>query len=470
MRNRPADHYGFEGVRSIHEVIREKDAHLLAGDTVVVAGRTLSIRDMGKIIFSDINEAGSKIQIMATESETPEFEEYQRLSVGDWIGASGPLVETKRGTLSVKATDWAKLAKVSEPFPNRREASLDAEVRYRQRYLDLAVNNASLDVFVSRSKVMSVIRAELDALGFIEVETPILQSLYGGASAKPFVTHHNYLDQEMYLRIAPELYLKRLVVGGITKVFELGKVFRNEGTSSRHNPEFTMLEAYAALWDYKDQMALTESLVEKVALSVNGLSTVTQKGKTIDLKGPWQKNTMQDLVSGVLGEEFTPEQSNIAKLRRACELTGTDFRLEYGAGKLMTELYEKLIEPKLEGPIFVMDYPIEVSPLAREHRSNPLYAERFEGIIAGRELCNGYTELNDPDTQYKRFLEQERAIGYDDESMRLDHDYIRALKYGLPPTAGLGIGIDRLVMLVTGAQSIKDVILFPAMRPDGFVV
>jgi lysyl-tRNA synthetase class 2 len=380
------------------------------------------------------------------------------------------LVETKRGTLSVKATDWAKLAKVSEPFPNRREASLDAEVRYRQRYLDLAVNNASLDVFVSRSKVMSVIRAELDALGFIEVETPILQSLYGGASAKPFVTHHNYLDQEMYLRIAPELYLKRLVVGGITKVFELGKVFRNEGTSSRHNPEFTMLEAYAALWDYKDQMALTESLVEKVALSVNGLSTVTQKGKTIDLKGPWQKNTMQDLVSGVLGEEFTPEQSNIAKLRRACELTGTDFRLEYGAGKLMTELYEKLIEPKLEGPIFVMDYPIEVSPLAREHRSNPLYAERFEGIIAGRELCNGYTELNDPDTQYKRFLEQERAIGYDDESMRLDHDYIRALKYGLPPTAGLGIGIDRLVMLVTGAQSIKDVILFPAMRPDGFVV
>jgi lysyl-tRNA synthetase class 2 len=289
VRNRPADHYGFEGVRSIHEVIREKDAHLLAGDTVVVAGRTLSIRDMGKIIFSDINEAGSKIQIMATESETPEFEEYQRLSVGDWIGASGPLVETKRGTLSVKATDWAKLAKVSEPFPNRREASLDAEVRYRQRYLDLAVNNASLDVFVSRSKVMSVIRAELDALGFIEVETPILQSLYGGASAKPFVTHHNYLDQEMYLRIAPELYLKRLVVGGITKVFELGKVFRNEGTSSRHNPEFTMLEAYAALWDYKDQMALTESLVEKVALSVNGLSTVTQKGKTIDLKGPWQK-------------------------------------------------------------------------------------------------------------------------------------------------------------------------------------
>jgi lysyl-tRNA synthetase class 2 len=301
----------------------------------------------------------------------------------------------------------------------------------------------------------------------MEVETPILQPIHGGAAAKPFETHHNALDIDLFMRVAPELYLKRLVVGGMTRVFEIGKVFRNEGISTRHNPEFTMMEAYAAYWDHEDQMKLTEDLVAGIAQELHGTTEIEYQGRAVDLSTPWERNPMDVLVSRELGEEVAVE-TPISRMRAICESLGIEFDPGDGQGKLLQEMYEKLVESKLWGPIFVTDYPKEISPLARDHRARPGYTERFEGIVAGSEICNGFSELNDPREQYFRFRDQEDTVDRDDEAMRMDFDYIRALKYGLPPTAGLGIGIDRLAMLMTDAPSIRDVILFPTNRPVGY--
>lgn len=466
MRETPQEHYVFDQTHRTSQIV---DAINQGADAlpVAVGGRLLAFRDQGHIVFGDLHDEEGKVQILAEQEKVPEFDAFRSLNIGDWVGISGQTGKSRRGEPTVFIDDWARLARTEIPFPDKRKGLQDPDTVYRQRYLDLAVNPESLARFKDRSRIVSGIRRSLEALDFVEVETPILQTLYGGAAARPFETHHNALDMELYLRIAPELYLKRLVVGGLRRVFEIGKVFRNEGVSPRHNPEFTMLEAYAAYWDYDDQMGLTENMVEGLSEDIKGTTSFVYDGREVNLSAPWQRSTMDSLVSEAVGEEVNIGVGR-EKLRALCDSRGITYEEGYGPGKLLLELYEKLVEASLWGPIFVTDYPKEVSPLARDHRGKPGYTERFEGIVAGRELCNGYTELNDPKEQYVRFLEQEATSQYDDEAMPMDFDYIRALKYGLPPTAGLGIGVDRLVMLLTGANSIKDVILFPTQRPDNY--
>jgi len=467
MRENAGEQYDFDQTHTIGMVMDMFLKNPEESKSVSIAGRLLSVRGQGKISFGDIYDETGSIQVIASQETTPDYEDYSQLKVGDWIGVVGNSGMTKRGQPSIFASDWARLAKTEVSFPDKHHGLTDPDTIYRQRYLDLIVNRDSLGRFKDRSKIISFVRNLLESEDFMEVETPILQPLYGGAAAKPFETHHNALDMDMYLRIAPELYLKRLVVGGLSKVFEIGKVFRNEGISTRHNPEFTMMEAYAAYWDYEGQMNLTERVVSGASELVNGSMVIEYQGKEVDLTPPWTRETIDNLVSNSLGDEVSMD-TDLQKLRLYCDKLDIHYSDGYGKGKLLLELYEKLVESNLWGPIFVTDYPEEVSPLARSHRSRSGYTERFEGIVAGRELCNGYTELNNPRIQYERFKDQESSKGYDDEAMSMDHDYIRALQYGLPPTAGLGIGIDRLVMLLTNAASIRDVVLFPTLRPDGF--
>lgn len=466
MRENPHEQYTFE------QTHRTAEIHELAAVSenpvdIAVGGRLLAIRDQGNLLFGDLHDDTGKVQVIADAETTPDYEAFRGLTVGDWVGVSGLLGKTKRGETSVFVDDWARMAHTEISFPDKRKGLQDQDTINRQRYLDLAVNSPSLERFKNRSRIISYIRRSLEDQDFLEVETPILQAIHGGAAAKPFETHHNALDMELYLRVAPELYLKRLVVGGLQRVFEIGKVFRNEGVSPRHNPEFTMMEVYAAYWDYEKQMELTESIVSGLAQEIKGDTSFEYEGREVDLSTPWPRKTMDSLVSDAVGEPVTID-IGVDKLRQLCDKRGVSYEQDYGSGKLLLELYEKLVEGNLWGPIFVTDYPKEVSPLARDHRSRPGYTERFEGIVAGRELCNGYTELNDAREQYFRFIDQEQTSEYDDEAMPMDYDYIRALKYGLPPTAGLGIGIDRLVMLLTDTSSIKDVILFPTQRPDNY--
>ncbi|MGH7158124.1 MAG: lysine--tRNA ligase [Candidatus Saccharimonadales bacterium] len=467
MRFNPAEQYTFDQTHSVIEV-----AHLVAEGEhvpVSVSGRMLGIRNQGSIFFGDMHDTTGKVQIVA-DADTPDFDNLQQVSVGDWVGVSGQTGTTKRGEPSVFVEDWARLAGTEVNFPSARDGLKDSETIFRQRYLDLAVNPESVERFKARSRIVSLIRNFMEGEGFMEVETPILQPVHGGAHARPFVTHHNALDTEMTLRIAPELYLKRLVVGGLTRVFEIGKDFRNEGMSTRHNPEFTMLEAYAANKDYAYQMRLTEELVRKLALDLHKTDQISYQGENVDLSTPWKRITMDELVSTAVGESVSVDMP-LRKLHKLCKERGISFDVADGQGMLLSNLYEALVEGELRGPVFVTDYPTEISPLARDHRSRSGYTERFEGIVAGRELCNGYSELNDAFTQYRRFREQEERAGRgDEEAMRMDYDYIRALQYGLPPTAGLGIGIDRLAMLLTDASSIRDVILFPTLRNDGFTL
>jgi lysyl-tRNA synthetase class 2 len=434
---------------------------------VGVAGRLLAIRDQGGIIFGDLHDQSGSIQIVAEEGKTAELESFRKHNVGDWVGVTGRLGLSRRNEPSVFLDDWRTLAKTEIPFPDLHSGINNPEIKARQRYLDLAINSESIERFKKRSQIVSYIRKFLESQDFLEVETPILQTLHGGATAKPFTTYHNALNTELYLRIAPELYLKRLVVGGLTRVFEIGKNFRNEGMSPRHNPEFTMMEVYAAYWDASKQMELTENLVAGAAQEIHGTKVIINDGREIDLTPPWPRKTMDELITQVVGRNVSLD-TPYEELARMCEDHGVKVESSYGPGKLLLELYEALIEKDLWGPIFVTDYPTEVSPLARDHRSRPGYTERFEGIVAGRELCNGFSELNNPRIQYERFRDQERASEHDDETMPMDHDYIRALQYGMPPTAGLGIGVDRLVMLLTNTQSIRDVILFPTLKADGY--
>ncbi len=436
------------------------------GVVVSVAGRLMLRRDQGKLAFGDLQDATGRVQLFALERSTADFEGFTGLHLGDWIGVTGEVLKTRRGELSIRVDSWVRLAEARRGFPDKWHGMTDVDTRFRQRYVDLWVTDESRAAFVARSQIMSATRRWLEDRAFIEVETPVFHPIPGGALARPFTTHHNALDLDLYLRIAPELYLKRLTVGGFERVFEIARVFRNEGLSTRHNPEFTMLELYQAYADYTDIMELVEQLVAHLAREVCGTTTLTYDGRELDLSVPWRRATLLELLAehgGLTVDLDTPRD----ELVRLCEEHDIPVKDHYGPGKLILELYEKTTEPELWGPVFVTDYPKEVSPLSRDHRDQPGWVERFEGIVAGRELCNAFTELVDADEQRARFEAQEaEKMAGDAEAMAVDEDYLRALEYGLPPTGGLGIGMDRLVMILTGTTTIRDVILFPTLRPE----
>jgi lysyl-tRNA synthetase class 2 len=461
----------FERDAAIGE-IRERHADLEPGvetdDRVRIAGRVMLIRRQGKLVFADLRDGSGRIQLFVSQAVVGDdaFAAFSDLDLGDWVGAEGVVMATRKGELSVKVESCALLAKALRPLPDKWHGLQDVDVRFRRRYVDLIANDEARRVFETRIAVVRAVRDFLHDRGFIEVETPVLHPVPGGATARPFVTHHNALDMELYLRIAPELYLKRLTVAGFERVFEIARVFRNEGLSTRHNPEFTMLELYEAFVDYHDIMALTEQLVEHVAKTVIGTTTVEWDGETIELAVPWERRTMIDLVEEHAGVAVHPAQP-AEQLTGVCDSLGIPHEAGWGSGKLVLEIYEKTTEPHIVGPTFVCDYPREVSPFARPHRDDPALVERFEAVVRGRELANAFSELNDPLDQLERFEAQARLAAMGDvEAHGIDHDYVRALEYGLPPAGGLGIGVDRLVMLLTGTTSIREVIAFPHLRPE----
>ncbi|MEX0385792.1 lysine--tRNA ligase [Spiribacter onubensis] len=435
---------------------------------VSIAGRMILKRVMGKASFATLRDMSGDIQLFIRRDEVPEgvYEDFKGWDVGDIVGAAGTLMRTRTGELSVRCDELRLLTKSLRPLPEKYHGLGDTEARYRQRYLDLMTNPEARRIFNMRSRIVRYIRDLFHEQGFLEVETPMMQPIPGGAAAKPFVTHHNALALDLYLRVAPELYLKRLVVGGFERVYEINRNFRNEGVSTRHNPEFTMLEFYEAYADYRDAMDLTEGLLRGLAREVVGSEEIEWQGERIDLAPAFTRLSMRDAVlaenPGLVGRLDDRE----ALAGRAGEL-GIDVQAQWGAGKLLLEIFEKTAESRLRQPTFVIDYPTEVSPLARPRDDDPTVTERFELIIAGREIANGFSELNDAEDQARRFRHQaeEKAAG-DEEAMHYDEDYIRALEYGMPPAVGEGIGIDRLVMMLTDSPSIRDVLLFPAMRPE----
>ena len=465
----PDQPYRFDRTDSaaeLHERFGAIDDGTETDSTVSVAGRLLLRRVQGKVAFGTLADSSGRVQLFARAGATPEFDAFCKLSLGDWIGVTGVVMKTRRGELSVRVDDWVVLAATRRQFPDKWHGLSDPDTRYRQRYVDLFVTEETRRTFLLRSRMVSLMRRWLEDRGFVEVETPIFHPVPGGAAARPFVTSHNALDMDLYLRIAPELYLKRLVVGGFERVFEIGRVFRNEGVSPRHNPEFTMLELYQAYADYTDLMDLTEQLVAHLAAELCGTTRLVYDGRHLDLTPPWRRALLTELVEEQTGRALDLD-TPIDDLRAFALECGVAVEPSWGPGKLLLEVYEKTTEARLWGPVFVMDYPAEVSPLSRRHRSKPGWVERFEPIVAGRELGNAFTELTDPAEQRARFEEQATAkAAGDDEAMAVDEDYLRALDFGLPPTAGLGIGIDRLAMLLSGASNIRDVILFPTLRPE----
>jgi lysyl-tRNA synthetase class 2 len=438
-----------------------------SGATVAVAGRIMLSRPQGRLAFAELRDNSGSIQLFAGTKWTARFEEFAKLSLGDWIGAKGEVVRTQRGELSVKVAEWELLAEARRNFGDKWRGVTDTEMRFRQRYVDLWANERSRAILQLRSDVVRRLRSRLWEQGFVEVETPLLHPIAGGATARPFVTHHNALDTDFYLRVAPELFLKRLVVGGLDKVFEIGRVFRNEGLSPRHNPEFTILELYQAYADYRDTMVLFEELVAGLALDTLGTTQLTYGGRPLDLTTPWRRAPMAELIGEATGLRIDVRTPR-AELAKAAAEVGIEVEETWGPGKILLEIYEKTTEPNLWGPVFVIDYPAEVSPLARRHRDGPELVERYEPVVAGRELGNGFTELTDPDDQRARFEEQaaKAKAGDDEEPAEIDEDYIRALEYGLPPTSGFGLGVDRLVMLLGDVANIREVIAFPTLRPD----
>jgi len=435
---------------------------------VALGGRVLLKRDMGKAGFAQIQDESGRIQLWLKKDLLGDaFETFKELDLGDIVAVEGELTRTRTGELSVKATSLRLLTKALRPLPDKFHGMADVEQRYRQRYVDLIVTPESRDVFVKRSKIIRAIRAWLDARRFLEVETPMMHYIPGGAAAKPFVTHHNALDLQLYLRVAPELYLKRLTVGGLERVYEINRNFRNEGVSTRHNPEFTMLELYEAYATYNEIMDLTENVIRDSAMSVLGTTKMQWEGQDIDLGPAFRRWSMTDAVLEHNPEIRREELRDVEKMRAHCKRLGCAVKPSYGWGKLLLEIFEKTVEHTLIQPTFIIDHPVEVSPLARANDHDPELTDRFELFINGKELANGFSELNDPEDQAERFRAQVAAKeGGDDEAMHFDADYIRALEVGLPPTGGLGIGIDRLVMLMTGSASIRDVLLFPYMRPE----
>jgi lysyl-tRNA synthetase, class II len=435
---------------------------------VNVGGRMLFKRVMGKASFAKIADRTGQIQLFLQQDALGEgYEAFKGWDVGDIIGAAGVLFKTRTGELSVRVDTLRLLVKSLRPLPDKWHGLADTETRYRQRYVDLIVNESSRNVFRTRTRIVRFLRDFLDALDFIEVETPMMQPIAGGATAKPFITHHNSLDLDMYLRIAPELYLKRLVVGGFERVYEINRNFRNEGLSTRHNPEFTMLELYLAYADYRDLMDWIEKAVRGLADALNGNQQLTYQGREYDLSKPFRRLTIeQALIANNPGIDPLSLR-DVTYLRTVCERLGIPVNAHDGAGKLQLEIFEKSAEHTFMDPTFVHAYPAEVSPLARANDADPFLTDRFEFFLAGREIANGFSELNDPEDQAARFRSQaQRKDRGDEEAMVYDADYVRALEYGMPPTAGLGVGIDRVVMFFTDSASIRDVILFPHMRPE----
>lgn len=466
--------YGHAAFEYSHHIVDldEKYAELADGenaeDAVSIAGRVMAKRVQGKIIFFELQDATGRIQLFCRINALGEdvFAEMKDLDLGDWIGAHGLMMRTRRGQLSVAVDSFLLLSKALRPLPEKFHGLNDKETRYRQRYVDLIVNDEVRDTFQKRSKILSAFRRYMEADGYYEVETPILQTVQGGATAKPFITHFNALNQENYLRIATELHLKRLLVGGFERVFEIGRIFRNEGMDPTHNPEFTTMEAYCAFNDLQGMKKLAQGVIKAANAAVNDSEQLEYQGQTIDISGEWPSIPMTEIVSKALGEEVTLD-TPVSHLAELAKKNGIEVKPEWTAGKLIAELYDEIGEPTIVNPTFVVDYPVEVSPLAKRFEDDPRLTDRFELVIAGHEYANAFSELNDPVDQAERFQKQmeEKASG-DDEAMEYDTDYIRALEYGMPPAGGIGIGIDRVVMLLTNQPSIRDVLLFPHMRPE----
>jgi len=436
---------------------------------VKVAGRLMAKRVMGKASFAQLQDMSGRIQLFLQRDALPEgvYQAFKGWDMGDIIGAEGELFKTKTGELSVRADSVRMLTKSLRPLPEKFHGLADQETRYRQRYIDLIMNDVSRATFRMRSRIVQYIREYLNARDYLEVETPMMQAIPGGATARPFTTFHNALDMDLFLRIAPELYLKRLVVGGYEKVYEINRNFRNEGLSTRHNPEFTMLEFYQAYADYHDLMDLTEDLLRSMAQQLHGSTTIEYQGSQYDFGKPFQRISVHDSIL-----QFNPELSaddidTLDRARAVADKLGIPVKDGYGLGKLQIEIFEKTVEGRLDDPTFITAYPTEVSPLARRSDTDPFVTDRFEFFVGGREIANGFSELNDAEDQAERFRQQvvDKDAG-DLEAMHFDADYIRALEHGMPPTAGEGIGIDRLVMLFTDSASIRDVLLFPHMRPE----
>ena len=452
----------------IRSAFGDLEAGTETSERVQVAGRIMLRRDTGKLVFAQMRDRSAEIQLFISKAVIGEegFAAVKDLDLGDWVGAQGVVMTTRTGELSVKVDQIELLAKAVRPMPDKWHGLSDTDTRFRQRYADLIVNAEARRTFEIRHAMISSFRRTLDAQGFIEVETPVLHTEAGGAMARPFITHHNTLDMQLYLRIALELHLKRLIVGGMERVYEIGRIFRNEGISTRHNPEFTMMELYQAFADMDDVMAITETLITNAARDALGTTVLEISGQTVDLADPWPRRRMVDLASEALGTEVHPSVP-IAQLRSLADSLELRWDPKWGPGKLVEELFEATSEAHLIRPTFVTGHPVEISPLARVDRNDPLLTERFELFVDGRELANGYSELNDPVEQRLRFeLEQAAKDAGDAERGSVDEDYIRALEYGMPPTGGLGIGMDRVAMLLAGVDTIREVILFPTLRPE----
>ncbi len=469
--------YSFVTTHKVNEILETFDPGKEAPE-VTIAGRLMSLRRMGKASFAHLMDMTGRIQIYMKQDEVGEksYSLFKLLDIGDIIGVSGQVFRTHTGEITVAVKRLELLSKTLRPLPIVKEkiqdeekivydAFADKELRYRQRYVDLVVNSDVKKVFIERSKIISSMRRYLEGLGYIEVETPVLQPLYGGAFARPFMTHHNTLDMELYLRIADELYLKRLIVGGFEGVFEISKDFRNEGMDRDHNPEFTMMELYVAFQDYCFMMDLVEKMFAFLCREVYGKTKIGFQGLELEMAPPWKRMSYFDAIKIHTGHDLYMQDAD--KVKAAARALGVEFEPDAERGSLLDAIFSEIVEPKLIQPTFITDYPVEISPLAKKHRSLDELVERFEGYIAGREICNAFSELNDPMEQRERLEVQarKRARG-DEEAMTIDEDYLRAMEYGMPPTAGLGVGIDRLVMLLTDAASIRDVILFPQMRTE----
>ena len=448
-----------------NEALNKENVH------VAVSGRMMAKRVMGKASFVKLQDRSGQIQLRLERDRLPEgvYQAFKKWDVGDIVGAEGALFRTKTGELTVLADEVRLLTKSLRPMPEKWAGLSDQETRYRQRYVDLIINESSREVFRKRSQIITYMRGFLESMDFLEVETPMMQVTQGGANARPFTTFHNALDMPLYLRIAPELNLKRLIVGGFDRVYEINRNFRNEGVSTQHNPEFTMMEAYRAYADYNDWMDTTEAMFHGMSEAVNGTTIVEYQGETYDFGKPFKRMTVEEAIEANNPDFDMSKARDRDYLVACCKKLGVAVKDNYGSGKLQTEILDETVEDKLREPTFITQYPAEVSPLARKNDEDPFVTDRFELFIAGREIANGFSELNDAEDQAERFRAQvENAAAGDDEAMSYDHDYIRALEYGMPPTTGIGIGVDRLVMLLTDSPSIRDVLLFPHMRPEVF--
>jgi lysyl-tRNA synthetase class 2 len=465
----PTKYQPRDEIGPLHVAYADFEAGQDSADVHRVAGRVIARRVHGKLTFVVLKDLSGELQLFC-QLDVLGDERYaalEHVDLGDFVGAEGSIMRTRRGELSLRITSWQLLSKSLRPMPEKYHGLTSVETRYRKRYLDLAANDDSRDVFIKRARIIAAVRRFLDGRGFVEVETPVLQPLYGGALAKPFITHHNELGRDLYLRIATELYLKRCIIGGLDRVYEMGKDFRNEGVSFKHNPEFTMLETYEAYVDYNHVMTMVEEMTAEAARAVGALR-VTFREHQIDLTPPWPRLTMCTAIENETGIDIGADDARtVADLQAAIKAKGLDETVPLAPtwGAQVDELFSECVEPKLIQPVFITEHPLETSPFAKKTPHDPRFVERFEGFIAGMELSNAFSELNDPDDQRERFMQQMQDLADGDETAhRLDEDFLEAMEHGMPPTGGLGMGIDRLVMILTGAPSIRDVILFPALR------